>query len=159
MEAESGRGTRKRRDSLDACGRCVFLPFLLVGRVLLRSLFIPWPSAVDGAPFFDLRTASPTLQGASRLQNSTLSLTPAQADTIGAAFLPIPLPMLNTSFISSLTFCITLPPSGQAADGMAFGVFVLPEGATPGLGEGGAGMGYEGVSKDGWVVEIDTYQT
>lgn len=26
MEAKSGRGTRKRRDSLDACGRCVFLP-------------------------------------------------------------------------------------------------------------------------------------
>jgi hypothetical protein len=42
---------------------------------------------------------------------------------------------------------------------MAFGLFVLPKGQRPVVGEGGAGMGYAGIAQSGWVVEIDTYQT
>lgn len=100
------------------------------------------------------------MQGAAAFSPSmALALTPCAPSATGAAFLPLPLPSPLTPFVALMTFRIRMNPDTPGADGMALGLFVLPRGQRPAMGEGGAGMGYAGVAQNGWVVEIDTYQT
>jgi hypothetical protein len=64
--------------------------------------------------------------------------------------------------VVEIDFRITLSPGqDQGADGLAF-VCLQQQGDVPAhlLGEGGAGLGYDGLGGSGdWAAEIDTYQT
>jgi len=66
----------------------------------------------------------------------------------------------SSSFVVEITFRITTAAGqDQGADGMAF-VCLSQSGQPKLLGEGGAGLGYEGLGAESdWAVEVDTYQT
>lgn len=101
------------------------------------------------------------LAGSANRQDEQLVLTPNKTSQVGSAFVATTIPS-SGSFVVEIDFRIALAPGQeQGADGMAFVCLDDSEGVkVQTLGEGGAGLGYDGLGRDGdWAVEIDTYQT
>ena len=88
-------------------------------------------------------------------KHSSLILTPARNDCRGSAWLKTP---FSTKQSMAIEFAFRMRPGTQpGADGFAF-VIQNDEKAVAALGEGGAGLGYQGL-KCALAIEFDTYQT
>lgn len=103
-----------------------------------------------------------TLSGNAEHKDSKVVLTPNETSQIGSAFITTAI-SASSSFVVEMTFRIaTATGQDQGADGMAFVCLNQSERTQKPklLGEGGAGLGYDGLGRDSdWAVEIDTYQT
>jgi len=103
-------------------------------------------------------TAGLTMVGnaatASTSDGTVLRLTPATGGQSGAAYSTTPITLgNNATFSTQFQFRLTNPGGWDPADGI---VFVLGT-STNGLGAGGVGMGYQGVSGNSVGIEFDTY--
>ncbi|MGP8247979.1 MAG: BACON domain-containing protein [Bryobacteraceae bacterium] len=91
---------------------------------------------------------------ASTSDGTVLRLTPAAASQSGAAYSTTPVTLGNNAvFNTQFQFRFTNPGGWDPADGITFVITTN----TKGLGAGGVGMGYQGVSGSSIAIEFDTY--
>lgn len=82
-----------------------------------------------------------------------LRIVPAQGSQSGAAYSTTPITLgTNATFSTQFQFKFTNPGGWDPADGITFVLAASPNG----LGSGGVGLGYQGVSNS-FAVEFDTY--
>ena len=90
----------------------------------------------------------------STTDGTVLRLTPATSGQSGAAYSTTPVTLgNNATFSTQFQFRFTNPGGWDPADGITF---VLGT-STTGLGAGGVGMGYQGVSGKSVAIEFDTF--
>ena len=96
-------------------------------------------------------TTNPVRNGSATVSNGVLHLNPALGGQAGSAWYSTLQPVAG-GFSTTFTFQI-LNPSQPSADGIAF---VIQNAGLQALGDGGGGIGYQGITNS-LAVEFDTY--